>query len=77
MTASLDLRLINVAIEELVRQRYELPAFSTLDRLACHIRSIVNTRLFRRVARKLYKWRGNYLSKVEGWKVEQNLRMLD
>lgn len=45
--------LINVAIEELVRQRYELPAFSTLDRLACHIRSIVNSRLFKRVARKL------------------------
>ena len=45
--------LINVAIEELVRQRYELPAFSTLDRLACHIRSIVNTLLFKRVARKL------------------------
>ena len=45
--------LINVAIEELVRQRYELPAFSTLDRLAGHVRSIVNTRLFKRVARKL------------------------
>ena len=45
--------LINVAIEELVRQRYELPAFGTLDRLASHIRSIVNTRLFKRVARKL------------------------
>ncbi|MBV8884044.1 MAG: DUF4158 domain-containing protein [Chroococcidiopsidaceae cyanobacterium CP_BM_RX_35] len=26
--------LINIAIEELVKQRYELPAFSTLDRLA-------------------------------------------
>jgi Domain of unknown function (DUF4158) len=45
--------LINVAIEELVRQRYELPAFSTLDRLAGHIRSIVNTRLFKRLARQL------------------------
>lgn len=45
--------LINVAIEELVKQRYELPAFSTLDRLAHHIRSIVNTRLFKRVARQL------------------------
>lgn len=45
--------LINVAIEELIKQRYELPAFSTLDRLAGHIRSIVNTRLFKRVARKL------------------------
>ena len=45
--------LINVAIEELVKQCYELPAFSTLDRLANHIRSIVNTRLFKRVARQL------------------------
>jgi TnpA family transposase len=45
--------LINVAIEELVRQRYELPAFNTLDRLAGHIRTIVNTRLFKRVVRKL------------------------
>ncbi len=31
--------LINVAIEELVRQRYELPAFSTLDRAAGHMRA--------------------------------------
>lgn len=27
--------LINVSIEELIKERYELPAFSTLDRLAC------------------------------------------
>ncbi|NER31505.1 MAG: Tn3 family transposase [Symploca sp. SIO1C4] len=45
--------LINVAIEELVKERYELPAFSTLDRLVGHIRSVVNTRLFKRVARQL------------------------
>ena len=45
--------LINVAIEELVKERYELPAFSTLDRLVGHIRSVVNTRLFKRVARRL------------------------
>jgi TnpA family transposase len=38
--------LINVAIEELVKERYELPAFSTLDRLIGHIRSMVNNRLF-------------------------------
>ncbi|PIG91338.1 DUF4158 domain-containing protein [Gloeocapsopsis sp. IPPAS B-1203] len=38
--------LINVAIEELVKERYELPAFSTLDRLIRHIRSMVNNRLF-------------------------------
>ena len=41
--------LINVAIEELVKQRYELPAFSTLDRLIGHVRSLVNNRLFARV----------------------------
>jgi len=36
--------LINVAVEELVKERYELPAFSTLDRLVGHIRTIVNNR---------------------------------
>ena len=41
--------LINVAIEELVKERYELPAFSTIDRLAGNVRSITNTRLFGRV----------------------------
>ena len=45
--------LINIAIEKLVKERYELPAFSTLDRLVGHIRSVVNTRLFKRVARRL------------------------
>jgi TnpA family transposase len=34
--------LINAAIEELIRQRLELPAFSTLNRLATHIRHQVN-----------------------------------
>ncbi|MDF5726331.1 MAG: DUF4158 domain-containing protein [Rhizonema sp. PD37] len=33
--------LINVAIEELVKERYELPAFS-IDRLVGHIRASVN-----------------------------------
>lgn len=45
--------LINVAIEELVKERHELPAFSTLDRLVGHVRSITNTRLFQRVEAKL------------------------
>jgi hypothetical protein len=45
--------LINVSIEELVKQRYELPAFSTLDRLAGNIRSITNTRLFEQVSHQL------------------------
>ena len=37
--------LVNVAIEELVKERYELPAFSTLDRLVLHIRAVINNRL--------------------------------
>ncbi|MBW4597772.1 MAG: DUF4158 domain-containing protein [Brasilonema angustatum HA4187-MV1] len=41
--------LINVAIEELVKERYELPAFGTLDRLIGHIRAFVNNRMFGRV----------------------------
>ena len=41
--------LVNVAIEELVKERFELPAFSTLDRLARHVRYAVNARLFGRV----------------------------
>jgi hypothetical protein len=38
--------LINVAIEELVKNRSELPPFATLDRLVCHERNLV--RDFRR-----------------------------
>jgi hypothetical protein len=45
--------LINVAIEELVKERYELPAFSTLDRLVGNVRSVTNTRLFQQVASRL------------------------
>jgi hypothetical protein len=42
--------LINVAIEELVKERYELPAFSTLDRLVRRIRTATHTRLFHRLS---------------------------
>lgn len=45
--------LINVAIEELVRQRIELPAFSTLDRLSRRIRTLVNGRFFTTVMERL------------------------
>ncbi len=41
--------LVNVAIEELVKGRYELPAFSTLDRLSRHVKHAVNARLFARL----------------------------
>lgn len=45
--------LINVAIEELIKERYELPAFSTLDRLIRHLRHLINNRLFELVSKGL------------------------
>ena len=45
--------LINVAIEVLVKDRYELPGFNTLDRLVCRIRTRVNHQLFSQVIRQL------------------------
>lgn len=45
--------LLNVAIEELVKERFELPAFSTLDRLTGHVRYRVNSRLFSRVDERM------------------------
>ncbi len=45
--------LVNVAIEELVKERFELPAFSTLDRLTRHTRYRVNSRLFSRVDERM------------------------
>ncbi len=45
--------LINVAVEELVKERRELPAFSTLDRLARHIRYAVNSRYYHQVFGRL------------------------
>lgn len=41
--------LVNAAIEELVKECFELPAFTTLDRMARHVRRTVNARLFARV----------------------------
>lgn len=38
--------LINVAIEHLIQQRFELPAFSTLDRLVGHLRHRVHQTLY-------------------------------
>jgi TnpA family transposase len=42
--------LINVALDELVRQRYELPAFATLHRAAEHVRAVVNRTLYQQVS---------------------------
>jgi len=45
--------LINVALEELVRRRCELPGFTTLDAMVAGIRAEVNTALFTRVAGRI------------------------
>lgn len=45
--------LINVAIEELIKERFELPAFSTLDTISRHVRHAVNSGLFVRVDERL------------------------
>ncbi len=45
--------IINVAIEELVRQRFELPAFGTLHRAAKSARSTVNRGYHRKITQEL------------------------
>jgi hypothetical protein len=44
---------INIAIEELVRQRYELPAFRTLRDQAQRAMAAINREFFDRVCRAL------------------------
>ena len=45
--------LINVALETLIKERYELPAFSTPDRLVRRVRTLVNRRIFQTVLSRL------------------------
>ena len=45
--------LVNVALEELVRHRYELPKFTVLARAALRVRSAVTRRLYHEVAAAL------------------------
>jgi len=45
--------MINAALEELIKQRYEMPAFSTLDRLTGRVRSLVYGRICQMVQRRM------------------------
>ncbi len=45
--------LINVAIEELVRQSFELPAFGTIHRAARSAKATVNRGFYRRIAERI------------------------
>ncbi|MFK7982150.1 MAG: Tn3 family transposase [Saprospiraceae bacterium] len=54
--------IINVMIEELIRQNFELPGFSTIDRAAYKIRFQFNEQCFENIAGKL---KPNQISKIE------------
>jgi TnpA family transposase len=69
--------LINVAIEELVKERYELPAFGTLDRLIGHIRTFVNNRLFGRVNNGLSSTEIVYLDQLLLGDIEESIATLN
>ncbi|MBI3459467.1 Tn3 family transposase [Candidatus Acetothermia bacterium] len=45
--------LINVALETLIKERFELPAFSTLDRLVRRVRTVINQRYFQTTLARL------------------------
>ena len=45
--------IINVVIEHLIEKQIELPAFATLDRLVCHVRTKVNQGIFQNVLHQL------------------------
>ena len=47
--------IINVVVEELIHHRYELPAYSTLDRLVRHSREYVNNSIFKEISIRLTK----------------------
>ncbi|MCO5205548.1 MAG: DUF4158 domain-containing protein [Anaerolineae bacterium] len=47
--------LINVAIEELIRQHFELPAYTALDRYVNHLRHQVHLQMYGLVLRRLSK----------------------
>ena len=47
--------IINVLVEELIKQRYELPTFSALDRTVCSIRHRINDGIFATIRERLAK----------------------
>jgi TnpA family transposase len=45
--------IINVVIEELIHNHYELPSFEQLNRLVKHTRSLVNRKIFKKIYEQL------------------------
>jgi hypothetical protein len=60
--------LINVAIETLVKENCELPAFSTLDLLVRRLRRLAHHRIFQTVLARLTEAE----QALRGWLVDTN-----
>lgn len=56
--------IINTTIEELIGRNYELPAFSTLDKIAEQIHSTVQEQLFKKVAKRLTSEQRDFLENL-------------
>ena len=56
--------LINVAIETLVKESYELPAFGALERLAKHLRAVNHTELYQQISGQLTQAERDYLDNL-------------
>jgi hypothetical protein len=56
--------LINATIDELVRQKYELPAFSTIDRIVERVHAVEHRRVFGQVLKRLSPEQANKLDNL-------------
>ena len=56
--------LINATIGELVRQKYELPAFSTIDRIVERVHAVEHRRVFGQVLKRLSPEQANKLDSL-------------
>ncbi|WP_211454325.1 Tn3 family transposase [Collimonas antrihumi] len=56
--------IINAIVEELIGCHYELPAFSTLDKIAEQVHTTVQDQLFKRVAKRLTSEQHDYLENL-------------
>ena len=74
--------LINVALEVLIKEHYELPGFYSLDRFVCRIRRLVNQKLFLQITGRLepefLQHLDNLLESIplEGYSIFNNLKKL-
>ena len=61
----------------MVQEKYELPAFSTLDRLVSHVRHLTNNRLFQLVSDHLTSAEKDYLDQLLSSETEESTKNLN